>query len=193
MNESRFPFVLDMIVLNLLDENRRTYSLYRTCVLSLIILLALRSTCFSYKAVTEDCLKPVILQLTFTTRCNLFLSFWLTFPNQHIKQKICKTSIKWCYQRAKFSEAEKTLLTFLVRDTAVAVPLQPIVNYCAEVFILANYLYIVIVDDSVRLGWRVFPKNECTCLWFLLRSDTNTIYHTVQQSLLTHDHGQLHR
>ena len=147
MNESRFPFVLDMIVLNLLDEDRRTYSLYRMYVLSLIILLALRSTCFSYKAVTEDCLKPVILLLIFTTRCNLFLSFWLTFPNQHIKQKICKTWIQLCYQRAKFSEAEKTLLTFLVRDTAVAVPLQPIVNYCAEVFILANYLYIVIVDE----------------------------------------------
>ena len=53
MNESRFLFVLDIIVLNLLDEGRRTYSLYRMCVLSLIILLALRRTCFSYKAVTE--------------------------------------------------------------------------------------------------------------------------------------------
>ena len=40
-------------------------------VLSLIILLALRSTCFSYKAMREDCLKPVILLLMFTTRCNL--------------------------------------------------------------------------------------------------------------------------
>ena len=78
MNESRFLFVLDMIVLNLLDEGRRAYSLYRMCVqavLSLIILLALRSTCFSYKAVTEDCLKLVILLLIFKTRCNLFLSF----------------------------------------------------------------------------------------------------------------------
>ena len=55
MNESRFLFVLDMIVRNLLDEGRRMYSLYRMCVLSLIILLALWSTCFSYKAVTEDC------------------------------------------------------------------------------------------------------------------------------------------
>ena len=77
MNESRFLFVLDVIVLNLLDEGRRTYSLYRMCVLSLIILLALRRTCFSYKAVTEVCLRPVILLLIFTTRCNLFLSFWL--------------------------------------------------------------------------------------------------------------------
>ena len=34
MNESRFPFVLDMIVLNLLDKGRRTYWLYRMCVLS---------------------------------------------------------------------------------------------------------------------------------------------------------------
>ena len=51
MNESRFLFVLDMIVLNLLDEGRRTYLLYRMCVLSLIILLALRSTCFSYQTV----------------------------------------------------------------------------------------------------------------------------------------------
>ena len=73
MNESRFLFVLDVIVLNLLDEGRRTYSLYRMCVLSLIILLALRRTCFSYKAVTEVCLRPVILLLIFTTRCNLFL------------------------------------------------------------------------------------------------------------------------
>ena len=63
MNESRFLFVLDVIVLNLLDEGRRTYSLYRMCVLSLIILLALRRTCFSYKAVTEVCLSPVILLL----------------------------------------------------------------------------------------------------------------------------------
>ena len=73
MNEYRFLFVLDVIVLNLLDEGRRTYSLYRMCVLSLIILLALRRTCFSYKAVTEVCLRPVILLLIFTTRCNLFL------------------------------------------------------------------------------------------------------------------------
>ena len=70
--------------LNLLDEGRRTYSLCRICVLSLIILLALRRTCFSYKAVREDCLKPVILLLMFTTSCNLFL--YLTFPNQHLKE-----------------------------------------------------------------------------------------------------------
>ena len=61
-------------------RGRRTYSLCRICVFSLMILLALRSTCFSYKAVSEDCLKPVILFMMFTTRCNLFLSFCLTFP-----------------------------------------------------------------------------------------------------------------
>ena len=73
MNESCFLFVLYMIVLNLLDKDRRTYSLYRMCVLSLIILLVLWSTCFSYKAVTEDCLKPVTLLLIFTMRCNLMI------------------------------------------------------------------------------------------------------------------------
>ena len=41
-------------------------------------------------------------------------------------------------KRAKFSEAVKTLLAFSICDTAVAVPLQPIVNWCAEVFILVN-------------------------------------------------------
>ena len=66
MNEPRFLFVFDMIVVKLLDEDRRTYSLCRICVLSLIILLALRSTCFSYKVVREDCLKPVIVLLMFT-------------------------------------------------------------------------------------------------------------------------------
>ena len=60
------------------------------------------------------------------------------------------------------------LLTFLIRDTVVAVPLQPVVNCCAEVFILVNYLCLVIVDDSIRLGWRVFPKIS-TRFWFLLR------------------------
>ena len=40
----------------------------------------------------------------------------------------------------------------------MAVPFQLIVNCCAEVFIHVNYLYLVIVDDSIRLGWRVFPK-----------------------------------
>ena len=84
------------------------------------------------------------------------------------------------------------LLIFLVCDTAVAVPLQLIVNCCAEVFILVNYLYLVTVDDSIRLGWRVFPKINAR-LWFLLYSDTNMIYHTMQQSRLTQDHGQLHR
>ena len=61
-------------------------------------------------------------------------------------------------KRAKFSEALKTVLTFPICDTAVAVPLQPIINCCAEVFILVNYLYLVIVDYRIRLGWRVFSK-----------------------------------
>ena len=74
MNESRFLFVLDMIVLNLLDEGRRTYSLYIICVLSLIIVLTLRSTGFSYKAVREECLKPVILLLIFTLCVTIFYS-----------------------------------------------------------------------------------------------------------------------
>ena len=43
INDSRFLLVLDVMVLNHLDEGRRTYSLCRICVLSLIIVLALRS------------------------------------------------------------------------------------------------------------------------------------------------------
>ena len=35
INETRLLFVLNMIVLNLLDEGRRTYSLCKICVLSL--------------------------------------------------------------------------------------------------------------------------------------------------------------
>ena len=41
MNESRFLFVLGMIVLNLLVEGRRTYSLCRICVLSLLFLFVI--------------------------------------------------------------------------------------------------------------------------------------------------------
>ena len=70
--DSHLLLVLDVMVLNLLDEERRSYSLCRICVLSFIILLALRSTCLSYNAVREDCLKPVTLLLTI--RCNLLLS-----------------------------------------------------------------------------------------------------------------------
>ena len=40
------------------------------------------------KAVAEVCLRPVILLLIFTTRCNVFLCFWLTFPKQHIKEYV---------------------------------------------------------------------------------------------------------
>ena len=61
-------------------------------------------------------------------------------------------------KRTKFSEAVKPLLTFPTCETAMAVTVQPIVNCCIEVFLLVNYLYLVIVDDTIRLGWRVFPK-----------------------------------
>ena len=64
MNESHFLFVLDVMVLNLLDEGRMTYSLRKIFVLSLIILLDLCSTCFSYKALRVDSLKQVILLST---------------------------------------------------------------------------------------------------------------------------------
>ena len=54
------------------------------------------------------------------------------------------------------------LLIFLTCDTVVAVPLQHIVNCCAEVFILVNCLYFVNVDESISLGWKVFPKINVT-------------------------------
>ena len=50
----------------------------------------------------------------------------------------------------------------------MAVPFQLIVNCCADVFILVNYLYLVIVDDSIRLGWRVFPKINAHVFGFCL-------------------------
>ena len=62
MNESRFLYVLDMIVLNLLDEGRRTYSLYRMCIF-INYFIGFTEYLFSYKVITEDCLKPVILLL----------------------------------------------------------------------------------------------------------------------------------
>ena len=65
INEPRFLFVLDVMVLNLLDEGRRAYSLCRICILSLMILVALRCTRFSYKTVRVDCFKPVTLLLMF--------------------------------------------------------------------------------------------------------------------------------
>ena len=46
MNDPHFLLVLDVMDLNLLDEGKRIYSLYRICVLSLMSLVALRSTCF---------------------------------------------------------------------------------------------------------------------------------------------------
>ena len=50
------------------------------------------------------------------------------------------------------------LPTFLICNATVAVSRQPIVNCRAEVFILVNKLYLVIVDDIANLGWRSFLK-----------------------------------
>ena len=77
-----------------------------------------------------------------------YIYIWLMFPNRQIKDNF----------KIFASEKVKTLLTFLVCDTAVMVPFQPIVNFCTEVFILVNCLYLVILDVSVSLGWRIFPK-----------------------------------
>ena len=94
-------------------------------------------------------------------------------------------------KRAKCSEAVKTLLSFLTCDTAVVVPLQPFVNCCAEVFTLVNYLYLVIVDDSIRLGWRVFPKINAhifgfCCIQAHIRSITDLF--RVRMRLIAHVH-----
>ena len=106
----------------------------------------------------------------FTTNAYIALHVILVFltdvPDPTYKENVKPLWIQFFFKRgqndavnvrrAKFSEAEKTLLTFLICDSAVSVPLQPIVNCCA--FILVNYLYLVIVDDSTRLGWREFLK-----------------------------------
>ena len=96
MNESRFLFVLCMIFLNPLDEGRRTYSLYRMCELSLIILLALRSTCFSYKAMTEDGLRPAILLLISYNALQFIVVFLVDVPKPTYKRK-CQNTLytKW--------------------------------------------------------------------------------------------------
>ena len=55
--------------------------IYRMCVLSLIISLALR-TCFSYK-------RGLFEASYFATNMYNALQFiWLTFPNQHIKENV---------------------------------------------------------------------------------------------------------
>ena len=84
MNESRFLFVLDILVLNILDEGRRTDSLYRMCVLSLIILLALRSTCFSYKAIY--CYYCGCIATNVYIALQFILGFLTDVPKQHIKE-----------------------------------------------------------------------------------------------------------
>ena len=85
--------------------------------------------------------------------------------------------------RAKFSEAVKTLLAFLVCDTAVAS------HFNLLLIVVPRYLYSS--TTSTLLSWMTvsdwgggsFLKSMHMSLVFL-RSDTNTIYHTMQQSSL---------
>ena len=53
MNESRFLFVLDIIVLNLVDEGRRTYSLYYLSSV-MNVLLTLLQECKCYRILLID-------------------------------------------------------------------------------------------------------------------------------------------
>ena len=69
-------------------------------------------------------------------------------------------------KKVKFLETVKKLLSCIICDTAVAVPFQPVVNCCTEVFIFVNYLYRVTVDERNRLGWRVFPKIDAHIFGF---------------------------
>ena len=96
-------------------------------------------------------------------------------------------------KRTTFSETVKTLLTFLsyMCDTAVAVPLQPIVSCCAEVFILVNNLYLVIPDGSIRLGWRALPKINAHVFGFV--AFMHLSHYTTSRLTQDHGHGQLRR
>ena len=71
-----------------MDEDKRTYSFYRICVLSVMFLVALPSTCFLYRAVRMDCFKPVILLLMFTMCYILFFVFLTDVPTPTDK-RIC--------------------------------------------------------------------------------------------------------
>ena len=97
-NDNNFLFVLQVTVWNLRDEGRRIilYSPCNICVSSARVLVALFTTCFPYRAVRVNCVTPVTLLLMFMMRCRLFSSFWLTFPNQQIKEKV-KTLLPWYY------------------------------------------------------------------------------------------------
>ena len=159
INESRFLFVLEMMVLNLLDKGRKTYSLCKICVLSLIILLALRNTCFSHKAM-RGLFETGYFTINVYNALQLILVFLTDVPKPNHKRK-CQNTLDTRFikhgqngtinvKRAKFSEAVKTLLAFSICDTAVAVPLQPIVNCCAEVFIPVNYLYRIFRRITIR-------------------------------------------
>ena len=77
MNYPRFLFVLGVMVL---EEGRRTYSLCRIGVFSLMLLAALRSACLSHGAVKQDGFKQVTLLLMFAMRCKIFLSFLTDVP-----------------------------------------------------------------------------------------------------------------
>ena len=77
----------------------------------------------------------------------------------------------------------------------MVVPLQHSVNCCAEVFILINYLYLVIVDDSIRLGCQVFPKMHMSLVFVVFRhkydqfrlslnSEINFLTHFIRNTIL---------
>ena len=91
MNESRFLFVLDIIVLNLLDEGRRTYSLYRMCVLSLIILLALRSICFSLQSSDRGLFEAGYFATNIYNALQFILVFLANVPKPTYKRKCQNT------------------------------------------------------------------------------------------------------
>ena len=168
INKSLFLFVLDVIVLNFLDEGRRTYLLCRICVWSLIICIGFtqylpfiqssETGLFETGYFTTNiynALQIILVFLTDVHKPTHKRTFHNTLDRRYIKRgQNGAINVK----RTRFSEAVKALLTFLICDSAVAVPLQPIINCCAVVLMLVNYLYLVIVDDSVRQGWRVFLK-----------------------------------
>ena len=81
MNDPHFLFVLAVILISFLDEDRRTYSLCRICVLSLITLVALRITCFSYRA--DDNIYDLLVQRT--DFCYLFFTSKYRWTGFYIK------------------------------------------------------------------------------------------------------------
>jgi len=55
MNDKRFPFVLEAIVVKLPDDASMTSSSCKLCVVSFVIRVVFRSTCFSCRADTVYC------------------------------------------------------------------------------------------------------------------------------------------